>query len=412
MTFKELQKLIHYRQSETNLDQTRFFNRLKDKPFWIWNKKEHRSADIKTKGYCCFNHIIGLPVKGEVERPLYDYQKIVFDALEKHKHIFIKKSTGLGISEFFLRYICWLCLKDNALQGSQVCIITGPRIELAITLIDRMKKLFEPRGNIYFESKETVLELNGVRIEAFPSHHMDTCRGLPNPKFILIDEAAFLPFSQAYDARLIAERYIAKSDPHIVIVSTPNREGDLLDLIEKEQQQNSIYRLMALDYRVGLDKIFTREEIEAARTSPAFPREYDLQPLGLGGNTFSERSIQNAIFKGEHIPLTPTNIHSRKVLACDPGFGSSAFGVCICQFSNFKIDAKTNAVTSYSDSNSYVGDVATVLYAEEFEHCNLEALIAVCVNKMKTYGILYDQDSKVFVDAASGFSALASPSHR
>ena len=42
MTFKELQKLIHHRQSESNLDQTRFFNRLKDKPFWIWNEDEHR----------------------------------------------------------------------------------------------------------------------------------------------------------------------------------------------------------------------------------------------------------------------------------------------------------------------------------------------------------------------------------
>jgi late competence protein required for DNA uptake (superfamily II DNA/RNA helicase) len=33
-------------------------------------------------------------------------------------------------------------LKDNALAGSQMCIVTGPRIDLAITLIDRMKILF------------------------------------------------------------------------------------------------------------------------------------------------------------------------------------------------------------------------------------------------------------------------------
>jgi hypothetical protein len=36
----------------------------------------------------------------------------------------------------------WLCLKDNALSGSQMCIVTGPTIDLAIALIDRMKKLF------------------------------------------------------------------------------------------------------------------------------------------------------------------------------------------------------------------------------------------------------------------------------
>jgi hypothetical protein len=32
--------------------------------------------------------------------------------------------------------MAWLCLKDNALSGSQMCIVTGPRIDLAIALID------------------------------------------------------------------------------------------------------------------------------------------------------------------------------------------------------------------------------------------------------------------------------------
>jgi hypothetical protein len=185
MTFKELQKLIHYRQSESNSDQTRFFDRLKDKPFWIWNVEQHKAEDRRTKWDCCFNHIIGLPVKSTTERPLYSYQKIVLDALDKHKHIFIKKSTGLGISELFLRYMAWLALKDKALAGSQMCVVTGPRIDLAITLIDRMKRLFEPKAGIYFDSKETVIELNGCTIEAYPSHHLDAMRGLANVSFIL-----------------------------------------------------------------------------------------------------------------------------------------------------------------------------------------------------------------------------------
>ena len=50
MTFKELQKLIHHRQSESNSDRTRFFGRLKDKPFWIWNVEEHKQEDIGTTG--------------------------------------------------------------------------------------------------------------------------------------------------------------------------------------------------------------------------------------------------------------------------------------------------------------------------------------------------------------------------
>ena len=32
-------------------------------------------------GYCCFNHIIGLPQRNAIDKPLYDYEKIVFDSL-------------------------------------------------------------------------------------------------------------------------------------------------------------------------------------------------------------------------------------------------------------------------------------------------------------------------------------------
>jgi hypothetical protein len=72
---------------------------------------------------------------------LYDYEKIIFDSLATHngnanytnnKHLWIKKATGLGISEFMLRFMAWLCLKDNALSGSQMCIGRGPRIDLAM----------------------------------------------------------------------------------------------------------------------------------------------------------------------------------------------------------------------------------------------------------------------------------------
>jgi hypothetical protein len=54
----------------------------------------------------------------------------------------IKKATGLGVTEFILRYMAWLCLNDDSLKGSQMCIVTGPREDLAIELIKRMKGLF------------------------------------------------------------------------------------------------------------------------------------------------------------------------------------------------------------------------------------------------------------------------------
>ena len=216
MTFNDLKKRLSLEvraQQQINL-----FGTLRNKPFWIWDQQQHKLQDIGTNGDCCFNHIIGLPQKDGDDKPLYDYEQIIFDALVTPngnntnpygKHLWIKKATGLGVSEFMLRFIAWLCLKDNALSGSQVCIVTGPRIDLAIALIDRMKKLFSSsRGLTVFDTKETVIEINNVKIEAFPSHHLDAMRGLPNVSFILLDEADFFPPGQQQDARYVSERYI------------------------------------------------------------------------------------------------------------------------------------------------------------------------------------------------------------
>ena len=87
----------------------------------------------------------------------------IFDSLVTQngsKHLWIKKAAGLGVSEFMLRFMAWLCLKDSAFSGSQMCIVTGPRIDLAIALIDRMKGLFRGKGLLAFNTKETVIELN------------------------------------------------------------------------------------------------------------------------------------------------------------------------------------------------------------------------------------------------------------
>ena len=168
LTFKDLKKRISL---ETSYKHT-LFDRLNNKPFWIWDAEEHKKEDAKTNGYCCFNHIIGLPTKERIEKPIFDYQKILYDALLipdivnsqrhefKHKHLWVKKATGLGVTEFFLRFMAWHCLKDDTYRNSQMCIVTGPNQDIAIKLIKRMKGLFEPH-NIIFANKETVLELNG-----------------------------------------------------------------------------------------------------------------------------------------------------------------------------------------------------------------------------------------------------------
>ena len=77
----------------------------------------------------------------------------------KEKHIWCKKSVGLGVSELFLRIMAWLCLYNDDYRNSQMVIVTGPNQELSIKLIKRMKNLFLEKLGVTFDSKETVLEL-------------------------------------------------------------------------------------------------------------------------------------------------------------------------------------------------------------------------------------------------------------
>ena len=60
-----------------------------------------------------------------------------------------------------------------------------------LSLLRIAKDIFEPILGLYFQNKETVLELNGCTIEAYPSDHIDSYRALDNHKFILLDESDF-----------------------------------------------------------------------------------------------------------------------------------------------------------------------------------------------------------------------------
>jgi hypothetical protein len=258
-----------------------------------------------------------------------------------------------------------------------MCIVTGPRIELAIALIDRMKALFrrDPINPIAFDTKETVIELNGVKIEAFPSHHLDAMRGLPNVSFIFLDESDFFPPGQQQDARDVSERYIAKSNPYIVMVSTPNAPDGLFEHIEKEPEETCLYKRLFLDYTYGVGKIYSAEEIERAKQSPSFEREYNLKYLGRIGNVFHTKDIEAAIEKGKKynpdiiIPFTSTS------MGIDPAYGSSAFGI---------------VVTQWADG------IIQIMHAEEYHRPDYNEMLSLVYSLMSKY----DVDS-VYIDGAN-----------
>jgi hypothetical protein len=394
VTFKDLKKRVTLLTAQ----ESKALEHLRNKPFWIWNTEEHRQEDIKTKGNCCFNHIVGLPTKGKIEKPIFDYEKILYDSLLdldnehsyvlhhdytfnfKYKHLWVKKATGLGVTEFFLRLIAWLCLRNDDYKNSQMCIVTGPNIDIAIKLIKRMKGLFEPKLHVTFDSKETVLELNGCTIEAYPSNHIDAYRALDNPKFILIDEGDFFRKSEQEDVRHVSERYIANSDAYIVMVSTPNAPDGLFEKIEKESESTCIYKRLFLDYTYGIGKIYTQEEIDKAKQSPSFDREYDLKYLGKIGNVFHTKDIEAAIEKGKlYDPeITPANPFAADFgisMGIDPGYGSSSFRIVITQL----VDAQLQ-----------------VLYANEFQRPDFNDMLNVVMESVNKH-----QVQKIFIDAAN-----------
>jgi hypothetical protein len=217
-----------------------------------------------------------------------------------------------------------------------------------------MKVLFEEKLGITFASKETVLELNGCVIEAFPSNHLDAFRSLTNPKFILLDEADFFRKSEQEEVRHVSERYIAKSDPFIVMVSTPYAPQGLFEKIEHETEEICIYKRVLLDYTYGIGKIYTAEEIEKARQSPSFEREYNLKYLGRIGNVFHTKDIDAALEKGQ-TSVVVANKMSPKSMGIDPGWGSSPFGIVITQ---------------------WMDDQIYVLYAEEFERPDFNEMLS------------------------------------
>ena len=61
------------------------------------------------------------------------------------------------------------------------------------------------------------------------------------------------------------------------------------------QRETCLYKRLNLDYTYGLDKIYDREEIEKAKASPSFEREYNLKYLGKVGNVFHTLDMKAAI---------------------------------------------------------------------------------------------------------------------
>lgn len=124
-------------------------------------------------------------------------------------------------------------------------------------------------------------------------------------------------------------RYVPKSNPYLVVVSTPNKPEDMMFKIMKEPFETSPFKKLYLDYSYGIGKIYSQEDIDKIKNSRSFPCEYCLQFTGLEGNVFSQLSIDKAIELGKKYEDKHALYNVPTVIGLDPAFGSSNFAIVV-----------------------------------------------------------------------------------
>ena len=312
----DLLRLGRFDTNNPIVDYRDSLNIFLGKPFYCNNPTNLQNPN------CCFNHIIGLPVKNNREYPIFDYELDVIKAIEENRNIWIKKASGIGITELILRYLTWKILVNSELEHKSIFIVSGTFQQHANDIKVRMENLFRNKFPlINLESKFTELWLKNTNIRIFPSRNVRDLRGYTDVSYLFIDEADYFEPSVNNELLHAITRYEEKSNCTTIMVSTPNRPDGLFQSIEKDP--NSKYCKIVLDYTFGLGKIYDRAEIEKKKLEPEFPREYQGMYLGRVGNVFPVSGIDAAVTLGEKYKDLPINHFCVHTLGIDPGFGSS-----------------------------------------------------------------------------------------
>jgi hypothetical protein len=308
-----------------------------NKPFWISDKEKHDLEFLITNGNCCFNHILGLPVKNGMEHIIYDYELDVVDKIENNRNIWIKKASGIGATELILRYLTWKCLVNSDLEYKSIFIVSGTFFQHANDVKVRMENLFRKKfPSMQLESKFTDLWIKNTNIKIFPSRNVKDLRGYTDVSYLFIDEADHFEPSVNNELLHAITRYEEKSNCTTIMVSTPNAPNGLFETIEKDP--NSKYEKIFLLYDVGLGKIYDPEEIKKKMQEVEFPREYQGLYLGRIGNIFSKIQIDQCINLGLEFSTDkiPVSLYTLKSVGVDFGFSSSSTGIVTLE--HIKVD--------------------------------------------------------------------------
>ena len=159
------------------------------------------------------------------------------------------------------------------------------------------------------------------------------------------------------------------------MVSTPYAPDGLFDKIEKEPEETCIYKRVLIDFTYSFDKIYTKEEIDKAKISPSFEREYNLKYLGGIGNVFHTKDIEAAIERGKlYDPETP-NIYAPKCMCIDPVYDSSSFGIVVTQLVDGQVQILYAEAYKRPDFNEMLQKVWDLLVKYSVQKVMIDGLI-------------------------------------
>lgn len=247
-------------------------------------------------------------------------------------------------------------------------ILTAPRLELTVDIVTRLKNIFTRNNLLTFDSKNnTVCYLNGVTIEAFPSNlGIRSLRGYSDLVMITCDEASWFNINQNQEVIDTIERYYSKSNPIIVLCSTPQKIGDLMYNIKQQPEHERFYRLMELPYQVGLNKIYTEQEIAIQRKSLSFPREMECSFESSIDALFNSYSIDQCI-----ADKYDTTFYQGLTCwgGCDPGFSTSKFATVVIAWANGKLQVMHEEEVEYANPDIMRSRLHSII--QEWNLCRL-----------------------------------------
>jgi hypothetical protein len=158
---------------------------------------------------------------------------------------------------------------------------------------------------------------------------------------------------------------------------SPNAPDGLFDRIEKESEETCIYKHLFFDYTYGIGKIDTSDEIEKAKQSPSFEREYNLKYLEKIGNVFHTKNIAAIEKARKYNPdnFSPYYSFTSRSMGIDPAGGSSAFGI---------------VVTEWADR------IVQIMYAEEYRRPDYNEMLSIVYGLMSKYNV-----DSAYIDGAN-----------